>query len=62
MPNVMENFAFPGNIDFAADDPTHFYVLSMKGSCVFFHEYSSMQQCLQSVNHKHNKWLEIPDF
>ena len=41
----------------------------MKGSCV----YSSMKQCLQSVNHeqfpiqmtqnnKHNKWLEILDF
>ena len=50
--------------------PAHFYILSMKGSCVFFHEYSSMQQCLQTVNHeqfpvhmtqnnKHNKWLEI---
>ena len=46
-----------------------FHVLFMKGSCV----YSSMKQCLQSVNHeqfpiqmtqnsKHNKWLEIFDF
>ena len=53
--------------------PANFNVLSMKGSGVFFHEYSSMKQCLQSVNHeqfpthmtqnnKHNKWLEIPDF
>ena len=60
----MEHFAFPDNIDLA-----HFYVLFMKGSCV----YSSMKQCLQSVNHeqfpiqmtqnnKYNKWLEILDF
>ena len=46
-----------------------FHVLFMKGSCV----YSSMKQCLQSVNHgqfsiqmtqnsKHNKWLDIFDF
>ena len=48
----------------------HFHVLFMKGSCVV---YSSMKQCLQSVNHeqfpihmtqssKHNKWLEIFNF
>ena len=64
------DFTFPGNIDFAADDQRIFmYLLFMKGSCV----YSSMKQCLQSVNHeqspiqmtqnnKHNKWLEILDF
>ena len=64
------DFAFPGNIDFAADDQRIFmYLLFMKGSCV----YSSMKQCLQSVNHEqspiqmtqnnnHNKWLEILDF
>ena len=64
------DFAFPGNIDFAADDQRIFmYLLFIKGSCV----YSSMKQCLQSVNHeqspiqmtqnnKHNKWLEILDF
>ena len=49
--------------------PAHGHVLFMKGWCV----YSSMKQCLQSVNHeqfpsqmtqnnKHNKWLEILDF
>ena len=49
--------------------PAHCHVLFMKGWCV----YSSMKQCLQSVNHKqfhiqitqdnkHNKWLEILDF
>ena len=48
--------------------PAHFHVLFMKGSCV----YSSMKQCLQSVNHEQshsddteqqaNKWLEILDF
>ena len=49
--------------------PAHSQVLFMKGWCV----YSSMKQCLQSVNHqqfpiqmaqdnKHNKWLEILDF
>ena len=54
---VMEHFASPGNIDFAAEDLM----------C------SSMKQCLQSVNHeqfpmqmtqnnKNNKWLEILDF
>ena len=48
----------------------HFHVLFMKGSCVV---YSSIKQCLQSVNHeqfsihmtqnsKHNKWLEIFNF
>ena len=48
----------------------HFHVLFIKGSCVV---YSSMKQCLQSVNHeqfpihmtlnsKHNKWLEIVNF
>ena len=42
----MEHFAFPGNIDFAADDQHLFDVLFMKGSC----GYSSMKQCLQSVN------------
>ena len=44
----------------------HFYVLFIKGWCV----YSSMKQCLQSLNHeqfpiqmtKNNKWLEILDF
>ena len=61
----MEHFAFPGTIDFAADDQRIF----MYYSCV----YSSMKQCLQSVNHeqssiqmtqnnKHNKWLQILDF
>ena len=49
--------------------PAHFHVLFMKGLCV----YSSMKQCLQSVNHeqfriqmtqnnKHNKWLEFSIF
>ena len=28
--DVMEHFAFPGNIDFAADDEGAFYVLFMK--------------------------------
>ena len=48
----------------------HFHLLFMKGSCVV---YSSMKQCLQSVNHeqfpinitqngKHNKWPEIFNF
>ena len=66
--DVISHFAFPGNIDFAADDQRS-PVLFMKGWCV----YSSMKQCLQSVNHeqfliqmtqdhKHNKWLEILDF
>ena len=54
----MEQFAFPGNIDFAADDQGAFwYVYS-----------SSVNQSLPSVNHeqfpmqmthKHNKWLQI---
>ena len=48
--------------------PAHFMCYSWNG-----HVYSSMKQCLQSVNHeqfpiqmtqnnKHNKWLEILDF
>ena len=31
----MEHFAFPGNIDFAADDQRIFHVLFVKGSCVY---------------------------
>ena len=67
----MEHFAFPGNIDFAADDQGIFIMQGwwLQGWCV----YLSMKQCLQSVNHeqfpiqmtqnnKHNKWLEILDF
>ena len=67
----MEHFAFPGNIDFAADDQGIFIMQGwwLQGWCV----YSSMKQCLQSVNleqfpiqmtqnNKHYKWLEILDF
>ena len=54
----MEHFAFPGNIDFAADDQGAFW-------CVYS---SSVNQSLPSVNHeqfpmqmthKHNKWFQI---
>ena len=45
----MEHFAFPGNIDFAADDQGAFHVLFMKGCCVYS---PSVKQCLQSVNHE----------
>ena len=54
--DVIEHFAFPGNIDFAADDPGAI-------RCVYS---SSVNQSLPSVNHeqfpmqmthKHNKWL-----
>ena len=54
----MERFAFPDNIDFAADDQGAFW-------CVYS---SSVKQSLPSVNHeqfpmqmthKHNKWLQI---
>ena len=54
----MEHFAFPGNIDFAADDQGAFW-------CVYS---SSVKQSLPSVNHeqfpmqmthKYNKWLQI---
>ena len=62
-------FAFPGNIDFAADDHCIFMYYSWKAH-VF---YSSIKQCKQLVNHEqfpiemtqnneHNKWLEILDF
>ena len=65
--DVMEHFAFPGNIDFAADDQGAFHVLFMKGCCVYS---SSVKQCLPSVNHgqfpiqitqncKHSKCLQI---
>ena len=56
--DVMEHFAFPGNIDFAADDQGAFF-------CVYS---SSVNESLPSVNHepnpmqmthKHNKWLQI---
>ena len=56
--DVMEHFAFPGNIDFAVDDQGAF-------CCVYS---LSVKQCLPSVNHeqflmqmthKHNKWLQI---
>ena len=45
----MEHFAFPGNIDFAADDQGAFHVLFMKGCCVYS---PSVKQCLPSVNHE----------
>ena len=54
----MEHFAFPGNIDFAADDQGAFF-------CVYS---SSVNESLPSVNHeqfpmqmshRHNKWLQI---
>ena len=31
----MTHFAFPGNIDFAADDQGAFHALFMKGWCVY---------------------------
>ena len=40
----MEHFAFPGNIDFAADDQ-RIVILFMKGSCV----YSSMKQSWNNI-------------
>ena len=49
----MEYFAFPGNIDFAADDQGAFHVLFMKGCCVYS---LSVKQCLPSVNHEQSKW------
>ncbi|CAH3152316.1 unnamed protein product [Porites lobata] len=63
----MEHFAFPGNIDFAADDQGAFHVILMPGCCVYS---SSVKQCLLSVNHeqfpiqmtqncKHSKCLQI---
>ena len=45
----MEHFAFPGNIDFAADDQGAFHVLFMKGCCVYS---PSVKQCLPSLNHE----------
>ena len=65
--DVMEHFAFPGNIDFAADDQGAFHVLLIPGCCVYS---SSVKQCLPSVNHeqfpiqmtqncKHSKCLQI---
>ena len=63
----LEHFAFPGNIDFAADDQGAFHVLLIPGCCVYS---SSVKQCLPSVNHeqfpiqmtqncKHSKCLQI---
>ena len=64
----MEHFAFPSNIDFAAEmTKALFHVLFMKGCCVYS---SSVKQCLPSVNHeqfpiqmtqncKHSKCLQI---
>ena len=69
---VMEHFAFPGNIDFAADDQRIFHGLFMKGSCVYspglfiykttftIGELRVISQMTQ--NNKYNKWLEILDF
>ena len=47
--DVMEHFAFPGNIDFAADDQGAFHVILIPGCCVYS---SSVKQCLPSVNHE----------
>ena len=63
----MEHFAFPGNIDFAADDQGAFSCIIHQGCCV---DSSSVKQCLPSVNHeqfpiqmtqncKHSKCLQI---
>ena len=63
----MEHFAFPGNIDFAADDQGAFHVILIPGCCVYS---SSVKQCLPSVNReqfpiqmtqnwKHSKCLQI---
>ena len=63
----MEHFAFPANIDFAADDQGAFHVILIPGCCVYS---SSVKQCLPSVNHeqfpiqmtqncKHSKCLQI---
>ena len=51
--DVMEHFAFPGNMDFVADDQGAF-------SCIMYNSRkmllcihsSSMKQCLQFVNHE----------
>ena len=48
--HVMEHFAFPGNIDFAADEQDIAMYYSWKAH-VFI-----------TQNNKHNKWLEILDF
>ena len=47
--DVMEHFAFPGNIDFAADDQGEVSCLFMRGCCV---DSWSVKQCLPSVNHE----------
>ena len=45
----MEHFAFPGNIDFTADDQGAFSCIIHQGCCV---DSSSVKQCLPSVNHE----------
>ena len=64
---VMDHFAFPGNIDFAADDQGAFSRIIFERLCLCVYS-SSVKQCLPSVNHeqfpmqlthKHNKWLQI---
>ena len=45
----MEHFAFPGNIDFTADDQGAFHVILIPGCCVYS---SSVKQCSPSVNHE----------
>ena len=63
--DVMEHFAFPGNIEFAADYQGSFSCIIHEGCCGYL---SSVKQCLPSVNHeqfpmqmihKQNKWLQI---
>ena len=54
----MEDFAFPGNIDFAADEEGTFwcvYSLSVKQSLPSVNH----EQFLMQMTHKHNKWLQI---
>ena len=54
----MEDFAFPGNIDFAADDEGTFwcvYSLSVKQSLPSVNQ----EQFPMQMTHKHNKWLQI---
>ena len=50
MPNVMENFAFPGNIDFAADDRRIFMYYPWKA-----HVFSFMN--IHLCNNAYNRWI-----
>ena len=64
--DVMEHFAFPGNIDFASDDQSalasciiHERLLYLFIVCETMFTIGESRTISHAMTHKHNKWLQI---